>query len=104
MASRPALQTIEARQQPRDEVHYRARGRNAAGERLPLHVVNTSIGGFMARTEGEHERGERIAVLLPVVGELEATIRWALGGRIGCQFDLPVEPLVYRAMLTALQR
>jgi hypothetical protein len=104
MASQPALKTIDARQQPRDEVHYRARGFTATRERLPLHVVNTSVGGFMARTEAEHQSGERVSVMLPVIGEVDATIRWALGGRIGCQFDHLIEPLVYRAMLTALQR
>ncbi|WP_343050846.1 PilZ domain-containing protein [Sphingomonas jinjuensis] len=66
--------------------------------------MNTSVGGFMARTEAEHAQGERVSLILPVVGEVDATIRWALGGRIGCQFDRAIEPLVYRAMLTALQR
>jgi len=104
MASRPQLLTIEARQQPRDEVHYRTRGRNGAGERTILIVVNTSVGGFMARTDDELEQGERVTVTLPVVGEVGATIRWALGGRIGCQFDRVIDQRQYDALLAALPR
>ncbi|WP_275887453.1 hypothetical protein [Sphingomonas carotinifaciens] len=40
---------------------------------------------------------------MPVLGSATAEIRWALGGRIGCQFDRPVPTHSYFPFLSALR-
>lgn len=89
---------------PREEVYHRTRGVLASGGSVPLQVVNVSATGFMARTEAELEPGTRLQVRLPVVGERPAEVRWALAGRIGCQFDRPVDLADYLGLLGALAR
>jgi len=89
---------------PRQEVYHRTRGTLAAGGSVALQVVNVSATGFMARTEAELEPGARLQVRLPIVGERHAEVRWALAGRIGCQFDRPIDLADYLGLLGALAR
>ena len=77
-----ATARYEHRQEPRDEVHHRARATDlASGCPLPMLVVNLSPGGLMARCEVPLTPGDRFRVVLPAAGTRE--VRWALGGRIG---------------------
>jgi hypothetical protein len=94
----------DVRREGRDEVHYRARGTAADGRALKLVLVNTSTGGFMARCEAALEAGDTIEISLPLIGKRRATIRWALGGRIGCEFDQPILLPRYYELLTELQK
>ncbi len=94
----------DVRREDRDEVHYRARGTRAGGAALPLLVVNMSPHGFMARCEAEIAEGERLRITLPGVGTVTAEVRWALGGRIGCQLERPVPLGNYYELLAALTR
>ena len=55
-------------------------------------IVNLSTHGFMVHIDGEFEQGEQILMDLPVVGETMAKVAWALGGRIGGQFVIPIQP------------
>ena len=94
----------EHRQEPRDEVHHRARATDlAAGCPLPMLVVNLSPGGLMARCEVPLAPGDRFRVVLPEAGARVAEVRWALGGRIGCQFDEPIALLDYAHALAAMR-
>ena len=83
----------------RDEVHYRARGFGPDARPLNLLIVNISPHGLMARCERELEPGQRIRVNLPIAGVTVAEVRWALGGRIGCQFDHAVDLASYYELL-----
>ncbi len=92
----------DVRSEPRDEVHYRARAHDAAGRATTMLVVNISPGGLMARCDDGHEPGAVVRVTVPVLGQVAGRVRWSLGGRIGCQFDRPIAPRDYRALLAVL--
>lgn len=89
----------EQRECEREEVYYRTRAAVAGRGSIPLQVVNISAKGFMARTEADLPVGQIIAIRLPVVGEIKAEVRWALGGRIGCQFGRMIDLVPYLELL-----
>jgi hypothetical protein len=98
------LAYADDRREGRDEVHHRARATGRDGRQLPLLIVNLSPSGLMARCDAHVGIGEQIRLPLPLVGHVVGDVRWALGGRIGCQF-LNVIPLAgYRDLLAAITR
>ena len=82
------LAYAEGRREDRDEVHYRVKALGPDNRPLGLLIVNISPHGMMARCETCFEVGDRIRMTLPVVGVVGGEVRWSLGGRIGCQFNL----------------
>jgi len=94
----------DGRREGRDEVHYRARAACADGRTLQLLVVNISPHGFMARCEADVGEGDRLAVTLPCVGAVPADVRWALGGRIGCELASPLGLASYYELLATITR
>lgn len=88
----------------RDEVHYRARAFGPDAKAISLLIVNLSAMGLMARCDLPYAVGERLRVALPVVGVVVAEIRWSLGGRIGCELDLPIDLADYYDLLAVLVR
>lgn len=99
-----ALAYAEKRELPRDEVDYRARAFGGDAQPLSLHIVNLSARGLMARIAGDRPIGERLRVMLPVLGAIHAEVRWSLGGRIGCELDRPIGIADYYELLAALIR
>ncbi|MEZ0496601.1 PilZ domain-containing protein [Sphingomonas sp. IW22] len=96
---------VEQRSEDRDEVQFRARASGPDNRALSLLVVNLSPNGMMARCEDAFAPGDRLRVTLPVVGAMSAEVRWALGGRIGCQFESGIDRATYRELLaTVMQR
>lgn len=96
-------QSFDGRAEPRDEVHHRARARLADQRTVSVLVVNLSPSGLMIRSDAPVSVGEWIKIQLPVQGEMQAAVRWALGGRIGCQFERPIETNRYPGVLGAMQ-
>jgi hypothetical protein len=94
----------EDRREPRQPVLHRTRAVQANGAELPIVVVNVSPRGFMARSEAAHEPGDLLQVHMPVIGALEAEVRWSLGGRIGCRLLRAIEPEDYALMLHIMMR
>lgn len=94
----------DRREAPRDEVYHRTRASSYGAGSFPVHIVNVSATGFMARTETELAPGASLSVRLPVLGELQAEVRWALAGRIGCQFAEPIGLADYLGLLGALAK
>ena len=94
----------ERRQSDREEVFYRTRATANGFGSLPVQVVNISANGFMARCESELPIGHPLTIRLPIVGEVKAEVRWALGGRVGCQFIRMIEFAPYLELLGALAR
>lgn len=92
----------EVRREEREEVHFRAKAFGPDARPLTLLIVNLSPHGMMARCDKEYEVGQRIRVTLPVVGVLVAEVRWALGGRIGCQFDQAIDLAHYYELIAIL--
>ena len=94
----------EDRREPRQPVLHRTRAVQANGVEVPVVVVNVSPRGFMARSEAPHQAGDLLAVHMPVIGALEAEVRWSLGGRIGCRLLLPIDPADYGLMIHLMMR
>ncbi|WP_260599411.1 PilZ domain-containing protein [Sphingomonas endolithica] len=88
----------------RDEVDYRVRAFGPDARELSLLIVNISARGLMARCERDLEVGSRLRVPLPVVGVVAAEVRWALGGRIGCELDAAIELADYYELLARMVR
>lgn len=97
-----ALAYREQRGAPRDEVYYRTRATRADGASIALLIVNLSAMGLMARCDTDLAAGERLRVTLPGVGTLTAEVRWALGGRIGCELDRMIPLADYYELLAVL--
>ena len=95
---------VDHRAAPREEVYHRTRARTADGKSLPLQIVNLSSTGFMARTEAELASEAALSLRLPVVGECKAVVRWAMAGRIGCQFTQPIDLADYLPLIGALAK
>lgn len=103
-AYRAGWPAVDARGESRDEVFHHASARPDGGAPFSLLIVNTSPSGLMARCDGGMAPGTALSVMLPVTGRVRATVRWALGGRIGCQFEQSIPPQFYYEMLAALRR
>jgi hypothetical protein len=93
----------DRREAPREEVYHRTRLMIGASS-IPVQLVNISASGFMARTEAEVAPGTVLNLRLPVIGERGAEVRWALAGRIGCQFARPIDLAQYLELLGALAK
>jgi hypothetical protein len=88
--------------QVRDEVQFRARAFGPAAEALRLRVLNVSSHGLSARTHMELHPGDRLRLILPVVGVMAAEVRWSNGRRFGCVFDMPIDRASYFELLAAV--
>ena len=86
----------------RDEVHYRARAFGPDAQPVTLLIVNISPHGLMARCEASFNEGDRLRVMLPVVGVAPAEVRWSLGGRMGVNFDTAVDLASYYELLAQM--
>jgi hypothetical protein len=80
---------LECRQVQRDEVEFSAMMRVSDGHAIEVRVVNLSANGF---------------ITLPRIGQIDARIAWALGGRIGGHFAAPLADDRYAEMLAACRR
>lgn len=96
--------SLDDRVEPREEVYHRTRATMSDRQPCSVLIVNISASGLMLRSDAVVAVGDRIHVILPGTGECAATIRWALGGRIGCQFDASIPGPRYAALLAKLDR
>lgn len=94
----------DARGEIRDEVMHRTRAVTADGKAVKLVIVNISASGLMARCDAEPIVGDGLRVHLPIVGDVDAVVRWALGGRIGCELDETIPLAEYYGMLSTMLR
>lgn len=92
----------DRRESEREEVFYRTRASAPGLGNFPVQLVNISANGFMIRTDTDVAIGDRLSLRLPVVGEVQAEVRWALGGRVGCQFARMIGLAPYLELLAAL--
>jgi len=76
------------------------RGRELA---ITGRVVDISRGGCSVRCDTLFGKGDRIRLLLPMLGDQEARVTWALRGAFGCQFSEAVAPLAYPRLLAAIK-
>ncbi|MEG3164060.1 PilZ domain-containing protein [Sphingomonas sp. PB2P19] len=104
VSSQTAMTYKDARGAPRDEVMHRTRGTSADSAEMKLVIVNISATGLMARCETAPNVGDALGIELPILGLVPATVRWVLGGRIGCAFDEAIPLADYYGMLSTLLR
>jgi hypothetical protein len=103
-ASTAGLPADDRRGIERDEVHYRARAFGPDAQPVTLLIVNISPHGLMARCEASFDEGDRLRVMLPVVGVAAAEIRWCLGGRLGASFDTAIDLANYYELIAQLMK
>jgi len=96
------LAFADFRREGRDEVHHRVRAFGPDARPLNFLIVNISPHGLMARCEANLAVGERLRINLPVIGVRVAEVRWALGGRVGCQFDGVIDLADYYELIAKL--
>lgn len=101
MATAPEL--WDARSERREEVFHRTRATTADGTPLRVTLVDLSSGGCMARCEAAVAPGDRLAVELPLAGRIQAEVRWALGGRLGCRFERALGADTYAQVLARMR-
>ncbi len=97
-----ALNQSEDRAEPRDEVHHRSRATLADRRTVPVLIVNLSPHGLMIRSDAPVSVGEWLRIQVPILGEVQVAVRWALGGRIGCQLERAIPANRYHAVLGAM--
>lgn len=93
----------EDRVEPRDETLHRVPMHRAGGAPTVATIVNVSPNGFMARCDEPLVAGDAVTVTFPVVGTFAATVRWSLGGRIGCRLSREIAPALYQFMVVAMR-
>lgn len=87
----------------RDEVFLRTNLAHGRRTGISAQLVNLSPLGFMARTGEMFAPDTVITILLPDAGEVSARVAWSLGGRIGCEFEIPFADTEYPALLDAVK-
>jgi hypothetical protein len=105
MASSQALArhlfTVEKRRAERDEVFFGTTMFVHGGITREVQVVNLSPFGFLVRAADDIAERSRVKLKLPVVGPVDASIVWTLGGRAGGEFGKAIDGDLYREMLVA---
>ena len=101
MVAQPFRRDEQDRAEPRDQVYHRSRATLADQRTVSVTIVNLSPHGLMARVETDIAVGETLKVRLPIVGVVDAVVRWSLGGRIGCQLARPIDLRQYAPLLAA---
>jgi len=93
----------ERRRAPRDDVDFATVATRNWTETFDVRLLNISPMGFHARGKTEFERGQKMRIHLPVVGEMEGQLAWALNGCCGGWFIEPLTPERYAAVLAEIK-
>lgn len=94
----------ERRRAPRDDVDFATVAKRGWTEMLDVRLLNISPMGFHARGKNaEFERGQKLRITLPHVGEMEGQVAWALTGCCGGWFTKPMSADAYATVLAAIQ-
>jgi len=84
------------RSEPRDSMFLMAAMRRTGGAEVQVKVRNLSPGGMMAESPVSFSRGDLIEADLRGIGTITGKIAWTAGGRVGVQFDTPIDPRLAR--------
>lgn len=94
----------ERRRAQRDDVDFSTVATRGWTERFDVRLLNISPMGFHARGKVEFARDQKLKIQLPVVGEIEGQIAWALTGCCGGWFPNPLTPEIYQRVLAAIRQ
>jgi hypothetical protein len=89
-----AFQSMRA--EPRDSMFLMAVMRRPGGADVTVKIRNLSPGGMMAESPVSFSRGDVIEAELRGIGTVMGKIAWTAGGRVGVQFDAPIDPRLAR--------
>lgn len=92
----------ERRRAQRDDIDFPTTATRRWAERFNIRLLNLSPMGFHARGKVTFERDQKLRILLPVIGEVEGQIAWALTGCCGGWFVDPIEPKLYAGVLASI--
>ena len=70
--------------------------RRAGSPDVQVKVRNLSPGGMMAESPVNFSRGDLIEAELRGIGTVKGKVAWTAGGRVGVQFDAPIDPRLAR--------
>jgi hypothetical protein len=94
----------DARRAVRHEVCYRC---EMSGIDFPAAsglIVNLSAQGCMIRCSQDAPCGTALRFALPILGQWQGTVVWAIGGRIGVEFDQHIPLQSYLPVLDQMMR
>ena len=89
----------EARRAPRVAVSYRTQAYGPRLERVDAWLVDISQNGCMIRCEADIVTEDLVTITLPLVSKWVGRVVWALGGRVGMEFVMPLPAEGYNSML-----
>jgi len=84
------------RAEPRDSMFLMAAMRRPGSAEVQVKVRNLSPGGMMAESPFSFSRGDVIEADLRGIGTVAGKVAWTAGGRVGVQFDAPIDPRLAR--------
>ena len=107
MAGGAQLSVTDLRQATRHPVEFRVIAEHRRLGDVPMMIINISAHGFMigeaAGNAAALDRGERVTIRLPRVGQIEAHVIWISGVRAGFQFERIIRLDDFTTMIAALQ-
>lgn len=83
---------------PRRKLRLDVPIQTSAGSRDEVRVLDMSSTGMMIHCAADLEPGERIAVILPEMGCVDAEVVWRRMTLLGCSFAEPVSQAAITAM------
>ncbi|KPH67912.1 pilus assembly protein PilZ [Novosphingobium sp. ST904] len=97
------LTAAEMRGAARHPVDFTAVGENRQLGELELHLANIAPQGYMVRGKPKLERGERVALRIPVIGMIEGHLVWSHDDRAGFQFERIIRADDFAQLVAQLQ-
>ncbi len=103
MGSGAQLTVTDLRQATRHPVEYRVTGEHRRLGDIDLKIINISAHGFMTEGACILQRGERIVIRLPQLGQIEAHMIWMTNDRAVFQFERIIRLEDFMKLVDALQ-
>lgn len=103
MSAGAQLTVTDKRRAMRHPVEHKLIAEHRQRGDIHLHIVNISAQGFMVLGDPGLERGERLTIRLPVVGQIEAHLIWSHDERAGLQFERIIRLDDFMKMIDTLQ-
>ncbi|HWJ71252.1 MAG TPA: PilZ domain-containing protein [Sphingobium sp.] len=92
----------ETRGAPREQIDIQSQIWGATLSPTPARIVNISPQGCMLRCDAMMAMGDHLSLDLPQLGAMRATVMWSLSGRLGVQFETPIDVDNYLELLDSL--
>ncbi len=94
----------DVRRSPREDVSWQTQINAPDMPPTEVLIVNLSPSGCMVRSDAILVPGEPTMLILPMIGQTEAQVMWALGGRAGLEFITPLPLQCYSSIVGEMHR